>query len=78
MEVEMLHVLELGPRCREQLFGGLDVPVHRAADVEEHQHLHRVVPFRPHKDVEIALVRGVLDGAVEVEFLGSTGPCEFA
>ena len=56
----------------------LDVPVHRAADVEEQQHLHRIVPLRPHQDVEIALVRGALDGAVEIEFVGRTGARELA
>ena len=35
VEVEMLHVLELGARRREQFLGRLDVPVHRAADIEE-------------------------------------------
>ena len=74
----MLHVLELGARRREQFLGRLDVPVHRAADVEEQQHLHRIVPLRPHLDVEIALVRGALDGAVEIEFVGRAGAGEFA
>ena len=48
VEVVMLHVLELGARRREQLLGRLHVPVHRAADVEEQQHLHRIVPLGPH------------------------------
>ena len=74
----MLHVLELGARRREQFLGRLDVPVHRAADVEEQQHLHRIVPLRPHLDVEIALVRGALDGAVEIEFVGRAGARELA
>jgi hypothetical protein len=71
VEVEMPHVLELGPRRREQFLGRLDVPVHRAANVEEQQHLHRIVPQRPHLDIEIALMRGALDGAVEIEFIGA-------
>ena len=48
----------------------LDMRVHRAADVEEQQHLHRVAPLGPHLHVEPALARGGADGAVEVEFLG--------
>src|SRR5262245_44716837 len=78
VEVEVLHVLELAARGREQLLGRLDVPVHRAADVEEQQHLHRVVPLRPHQDVEVSLVRGALDGAIEVELLGRAGAGELA
>src|SRR2546426_6602570 len=31
----------------------LDVPVHRAADVEQRQHLDRIVPLGAHVDVEI-------------------------
>lgn len=34
----------------------LDVPVHRAADVEEQQHLHGIAPLGPQLDVEIALL----------------------
>src|SRR5262249_11601303 len=78
VEVEMLHVLELAARRREQLLGRLDVPVHRAADVEEQEHLHGIVALRPHQDVEIALVRGALDGAVEIELLGGAGARELA
>ena len=74
----MLHVLELGARGRKQFLGRLDVPVHRAADVEEQQHLHGIVPLGPHQDVEIALVGGALDGAVEVELLGRAGARELA
>ena len=65
-------------RGREQFLRRLDVPVHRAADVEEQQHLDGVVPLRPHQDVEIAFVRGALDGAVEVELVRRAGAREFA
>ena len=41
----MLHVLEFGARGGEQLLRRLDVPVHRAADIEEDQHLYGVVPL---------------------------------
>jgi hypothetical protein len=73
----VFHVLELSACCREQFLGRLDVPVHRAADVEKQQHLDRIVPLRPHQDVEIALVRGAFDGAVEIEFLGRAGAGKF-
>src|SRR5690606_34617231 len=73
VEVVELEVLELGSRRGKELLGLLDVVVHRAADVEQHQHLDRVVALRDHLDVEIARVsrrRG--DGVVEVElFLGA-------
>ncbi len=42
MEVEVHQVLELTARGREQLVADPDVVVHRAADIEEQQHLHRV------------------------------------
>ncbi len=74
----MLHVLELGAGRREQLLGRLDVPIHGAADVEEQQHLHGVVPLWPQQDVEIALARRALDGAVEIELLGGAGAGELA
>ena len=69
VEVEMLEPLELALRGGEQLLRRLDVPVHRAADVEEQQHLDRVAPLRPQLDVDVALVGGRADRAVEVEFL---------
>ena len=78
VEVEILQVLELGARGREQLLGRLDVPVHGAADVEEHQHLDGIAPLGPHVDVEVALVRGALDGAVEVELVRRALACELA
>ena len=46
VEVEVLEVLELGARGREQLLDLPDVAVHRAADVEEEQHLHAVLARR--------------------------------
>ena len=77
VEVEMLHVLELDARRREQLLRHLDMPVHRAADVEEHQHFDGVTTFRPHMNVEIALARGAFDGAVEIKFVLGTFTSEF-
>ena len=74
MEVEILEMLELDPRRGEELLGGGDVPIHRAADVEEHQHLDRVAPLGPHVDVEVALLCRAAHRVVEVELLG----CAFA
>src|SRR3954470_11716523 len=36
------------------------------------------MPLGPHQDVEIALVRGALDGAVEIELVGGSGAGELA
>ena len=70
VEVEVLQVLELPAGGGEELLAHLHVVVHRAADVEEQQHLHRVVPLRDHADVEQAAVAGRgADGVVEVELL---------
>ena len=66
----MLEPFELQPRRRKQALGGLDVPIHRAADVEEKQHLDRIAALRAHLDVEIAVVGGRTDGVVEIELLG--------
>src|SRR5665811_1717142 len=52
--------------------------IHRAADVEEYQHLDRVAPLRAHMHVEIAVVGGLLDRGVEVEFVRGAGAGEFA
>ncbi len=68
MEVEELHVLEFGLGRAEQLLAELDVRVHRAADVEEEQHLHGVVPLGDQLQIEIALVGRVLDRAGNIEF----------
>ena len=78
VEVEVLEVLELEPRGGEQLLGDLDVPVHGAADVEEEQDLDGVAALGPQPDVEVALVGGLVDGVVEVEFLGGAGAGEAA
>ena len=64
----MLEVLELAARGREELLADPHVVVHRSADVEEQQDLHRVVPLRDHADVEQARApRGCVDRAVEIE-----------
>src|SRR3546814_18446583 len=77
-------LLELGARRREQLLGDADVVVHRAADIEQQQHLHLVVAFRHHADVEPAGIGGGrLDGVGQVELetgalagdLAQAAPC---
>src|ERR1700681_1204651 len=78
VEVEIFHVLEFGLRRGEQFLDLLDVRIHRAADIEEHQHLDRVAPFGAHMHVEITVVGGLLDRGVEVEFVGGAGAGEFA
>ena len=73
MEVEILHMLELGFTGAEQLLADLDVGVHRAADVEQDQQFHRIAPFRAHLDIQQAAVfGGVVDGAAQVKFVFST------
>ena len=63
-------MLELAAGGGEQLLADPYVVVHRAADVQEQQHLHGVVPLRDHLDVQQASVAGSrFDGVVEVEFV---------
>ena len=78
VEVEIFHVLEFALRRREQFLDLLDMRIHRAADIEEHQHLDRVAPLGAHMHVEIAVVGGLLDRGVEIEFVGRAGAGEFA
>ena len=69
VEIEMDEVLELAARRREQLLADADMVVHRPADIEEQQQLHRVVPLRHHLQIEPAgIVRGRADRAGQVEF----------
>src|SRR5712692_11207086 len=76
VEVVELEVLELGLRRGEQLLGELDVLVHGAADVHQHQHLDRVAALRPHVDVQISLLRRAGDRVFQVELLRRAFPCE--
>src|SRR3546814_9667326 len=79
VEVEVFKVLELAARRREQLLAGADMVVHRAADVEEQQHLYRVAPLRDHLDVEIAAVmRGRAERVRQVELARRAVPREAA
>ena len=70
VEVEVLHVLELGTGRREQLLTDPHMRIHRATHIEEQQHLHRVVALRHHLDVEVPRIAGCgTYGVVEVEHL---------
>ncbi|CAM2160920.1 hypothetical protein PT2222_90138 [Paraburkholderia tropica] len=71
VKVVELQMLELGLRGGEEFLGALDVVVHRAAHVEQHQHFHLVVALRHHLEVEPARVGGgAADGVGEIEFFG--------
>ena len=79
MEVEILHVLELGSARRKQLFADLDVSVHGAADVEQQEQFDRIASLRAHLDVQQAAIAcGVADGAVEVQLILRTLASELA
>src|SRR5262249_48579600 len=78
VEIEVFHVLELGTRGGEQFLGRLDMPVHRAADIEEQKNLNRVVALGTHQNVEISLVRCTPDAAIEIEFFRGAGAREFS
>src|SRR5215213_7404187 len=78
VEVEILHVLEFGLRRREQFLDLLDMRIHRAADIEEHQNLDRVAALGAHVDVEIAVVGGFPDGGVEIELVRRAGAGELS
>src|SRR5262249_41997521 len=78
VEVKILPVFELGSRCREQFFSRLDVPVHRATDIEEEKYFHCIRPLRTDLNVEVAFMCCPLDSAVEIKFLGCARTREFA
>ena len=68
MEIEILEVAELGPGGGEELFADLDVRVHRAADVEEQQHLHPIAAFGYEVQIEPArILRCPFDRRIEIE-----------
>src|SRR5262249_14937822 len=69
---------ELGSRSREQFLSRLDVPVHRATDIEEEKYFHCIVPLRTHQNVEVAFMCCPLDSAVEIKFLGCAPTRVFA
>src|SRR5215510_3329358 len=62
---------ELGLRGREQLLACANVRIHRAADVEEQQHLHPIAPLGNEMEIEVARILGrALDRAIEIELFG--------
>src|SRR5438132_2778442 len=68
VEIEILEVAELGLGGGEQLFADLDVRVHRAADIEEQQHLHAVAAFGYEVQIEPArILRRPFDRRIEIE-----------
>src|SRR5450830_433012 len=70
MEVKKFHVLEFRLRRREQLLGTLDMVIHAAAHVEQHQHLDAVLALGAHSDVEITRIIGRGgDGGVQRQFV---------
>src|SRR5690606_2194545 len=79
VEVEILQMLELGFAGTEQFLADLDVGVHRTADVQQQQELDRVASLRAHLDIaQTAVLRGVVDGAVEIALFGRAFTCELA
>src|SRR6202035_543584 len=54
------------------------MPIHRAANVEEQQHLDSVAPLLAQLYVEIAFLGRSPDRGVEIELLGGAGAREFA
>src|SRR5262249_6062893 len=70
VEIEMFEALELASRRRKEIFRRLDMPVHRAADVEEEQDFDGVAPLGPPAHVDIAALGAAADRFVEVELLG--------
>ena len=72
-------MLELGTRCRKKLFTYTNVIVHRAADIEKQQHLHRVMPLRHHFQIQPAgIARGGANGVFQVQLIRRTGARELA
>ena len=64
----MLEVLELAAGGGKELLADSHVVIHRPADVEEQQDLHRVVPLRHHAYVEQSRApRRRIDGAIQVK-----------
>ena len=68
VKIKMFEMLEFEPGRRKQFLGDLDMPIHRAAHIEKQQYLHGIAALRPQLHVEIALLGGLMDRAVEIEF----------
>ena len=70
MKVVILDMLELRTNGREQLLAGPDIGIHRATDIEEHQHLHRIVTLGHHLDIEHpGIFCGTAYGVIHIELL---------
>ena len=52
VKIVMLEMLELAAYRREQLFTDAHVVVHGPAHVQKQQHLHAVVPFGDHAQIQ--------------------------
>jgi len=73
VEVEVDQVLEFGTCSREQFLADTHVVLHRAADIDEQQELHGIVPLGHELQIEPAgIVRGRFYSAVEIELFGCT------
>lgn len=71
MKVKVLQVFEFAAHRAEQGFHRVDVVVHRAADVQQQQHLGAVVQSGVVAQVQKAgLAGGGGDGGVDVQFFG--------
>ena len=71
VEIVELQVLELGSGGGEQLRAQPRVLVHGAADIQQQQDLHRIVPLGPELQVQQAgIPGGLVDGPVQVQFAG--------
>ena len=79
VKVVVLQVLELSLAGREQFFADLHMGVHRATNVEQQQQLDGVAPLRSHLDIQqTGVACGVIDGAVDVQFICRTLTGEFS
>jgi hypothetical protein len=58
VEIEIFKMLELAAGRRKQLLAYIYMRIHRAAHVKKQQHLHLVVPFRYHLDIQKTGISG--------------------
>jgi len=79
VEVVILQVLEFAFDCGKQLFHRLDVVVHRAAHIKQHQYLHRIAQFAQHFQLEQAgIACGSGNGAIQIQHFFCPLAGEFA
>src|SRR6266567_2294138 len=66
-------------RRRKELLAYFDVRIHRAADIEEEEHLDAIAPLGHEVRVEPpGILRGALDRCIEIELLGHAFASESA